>query len=381
MDLEANSFDDVLMRGGADARKELARQLASVLAHEGKGSPERQKAVAHLMKLLTDPLCEVRQNVAELLSEVAPLEPDLVFTIIADEDDVALPFIANSTALDLAMMLAILKLGDALRQIQVAARHDLFVECAKQIVSQSDWCVCAALLDNPEFEPSEEDYRILHHRFFDEPRIIDRLLARDDLPLDIRILQAQQTSGRIRSYLQEAAYLKGDSTRLLVDAEETATLEVLMQAPEGELGKAIAFLLARDLLTPSLLLRAALAGDMRLVEHALSALSGIPLRRLQKLFGQRGHIGSKAIFNRCRLAPDCARLLQASAEANRLRGERGEDLSANAFGVRVIETIITRFSRLALNDKLRLLDLVETLGPERARAMAARLKMNLARAA
>lgn len=380
MNLE-NSFDDLLMQGGADARKELARQLTAVLALENKHSEERQKAVAQLMKLSTDPLHEVRQNVAELLSEVAPLEADLVFTLAADEDEIALPFIAISPALDLAMMLAILKAGDTLRQIQVAARHDLFVECAKQIVSQGDWPVCAALLDNPEFEPSEEDYRILHHRFFDEPRIVDRLLARDDLPLDIRILQAQQASGRIQNYLQEAALTNGDPTELLVDAEETATLKVLAQAPEAELGKAVTFLLARNLLTPSLLLRAALAGDMRLVEHALSALSRIPIRRLQRLFYQRGHISSKAIFNRCRLAPDCARLLQASAEVSRLRDERGEDLSANAFGVRVIETIITRFDRLGLNYKVRLLDLVETLGPERARIMAAKLKLNLARAA
>src|SRR5688572_14091935 len=272
------------MQGGADARKELARQLTAVLALENKYSEARQKAVAQLMKLSTDPLHEVRQNVAELLSEVAPLEPDLVFTIASDEDEIALPFIAISPALDLAMMLAILKAGDTLRQIQVAARHDLFVECAKQIVNQGAWPVCAALLDNPEFEPSEDDYRILHHRFFDEPRIIDRLLARDDLPLDIRILQAQQASGRIQNYLQEAALTNGDPTKLLVDAEETATLKVLAQAPEAELGKAVAFLLARNLLTPSLLLRAALAGDMGLVEHALSALSRIPIRRLQRLF-------------------------------------------------------------------------------------------------
>jgi hypothetical protein len=69
------------------------------------------------------------------------------------------------------------------------------------------------------------------------------------------------------------------------------------------------------------------------------------------------------------------------AEVKRIGDERGEELTANAFGVRVIETIITRSDSLGLSDKMRLLDLVETLGPERARAMAARLKTSLARAA
>jgi uncharacterized protein (DUF2336 family) len=380
LDLEANSFDDVLMRGGADARKELARQLASVLAHE-KASEKRRSALDHLVKLAGDPLFEVRQSVADLLSEVVPLEPELVFAIVADEEDIALPFIAKGRALDLGMMLAILKAGDTLRQMQVAARHDLFVECAKHIVREGNWPVCGALLDNPEFEPSEEDYRVLHRRFFDEPRIVDRLLAKNDLPLDLRILQAQQASGRIQNYLHRAALTKSDPTELVVNAEETATLEVLAQAPDGELQKAIGFLLGRNLVTPSLLLRAALAGDMRVVEHALSALSGVPLRRLQKQLCQRGLVGSKAVFNRCRLSPSCTRLLLAAAEVNRLGNERGEELTANAFGMRIIETIVTRLDKLCLNEKMRLLDLVETLGPERARAMAAKLKMNLARAA
>jgi len=378
---DSNSFDDVLMRGGADARKELARQLAAVLAHESKGSEQRSKAVDCVLKLAGDPLVEVRQSVAEFLSEVASLEAELVFTIIADEDDVALPFIANSQALDLGMMLAILKAGDRLRQMQVAARHDLFVECATHIVSEGDWPVCGALLDNPQFDPSEEDYRILHRRFFDEPRIVERLLAKSDLPLDIRIMQAQRASSHIQHYLKNAAFTKTDPSELVIDAEETATLEVLTDAPEGELQRAIAFLMARNLLTPSLLLRAALAGNMRVVEHALSALSRVPLKRLQKLLCQRSPNGARPILNRCRLAPNCARLLQAAVEVKRIGDQRGEELSPGVFGGRIIETIITRFDGLALSEKMKLLDLIETLGPERARAMAAKLKMNLARAA
>jgi uncharacterized protein (DUF2336 family) len=381
LNLETNSFDQVLMSGGADARKELARQLASLLADEGTSPGERATAVAHLIKLATDPVFEVRQSVAELLSEIAPVEADLIFTIIADEDDIALQFIARSRALDLGIMFAILKAGDVLRQMQVAARHDLFADCAKHIVSHGEWSVCSALLDNPEFDPNEEDYRVLHQRFFDEPPIIDRLLARDDLPLDIRILQAKQASARLNDYLHEAAYTRSDPSRLVAEAEETATLEVLAQAPLEELGKAIAFLLTKDLLTPSLLLRAALAGEMAVVEHALSALSGIPLRRLQKLLYQRGLMSSRAIFNRCRLAPHCTRLLQAAAEVQRMGEERGEAPSPNAFGVLVIETIITRFDGLALNYKMKLLEIVESLGPERARTMAGKLKMNLTRAA
>src|SRR5688500_7433287 len=107
------------MRGGADARKELARQLAKRLAEGERASSVREICGASLLERATDPVMEVRQSVAQYLSLTAPLEPALLSTIIADEEEIALPFLAGSPALDLPMMLAVLKAGDELRQIQV----------------------------------------------------------------------------------------------------------------------------------------------------------------------------------------------------------------------------------------------------------------------
>ena len=49
--LDASVFDDILMRGGADARKELARQLAAFLPTSEPGSKDRETVVAKLIKL------------------------------------------------------------------------------------------------------------------------------------------------------------------------------------------------------------------------------------------------------------------------------------------------------------------------------------------
>jgi uncharacterized protein (DUF2336 family) len=376
--LESIAVDEVLMRGGADARKELARQLAERLADGDLASSQREICVANLIKLATDPVMEVRQSVAQHLSLTAPLEPDLLFTIIADEEEIALPFLAGSPALDLPMMLAVLKAGDELRQIQVAARQDLFHECAHHIVTQGGWPACAALLDNPEFEPSESDYRMIYRRFSGEPKIVDRLMAKHDIPLDIRILQAKQASNRIQSYLYSAALVKTDPSDFIADAEESATLQVLAQAHEFELDQAVRFLLDKGMLTPSLILRAAVVGEMRVVDRALALLSGIPLKRVQGMLYQRSSHSNRAIFNRCGLAKHCTHVIQAAIAAEREIRAMGDEASSDAFGTRVVE-IITCFDRLSVDEKLKLLTHVENLGTERPRAMAAKIKLSLAR--
>jgi uncharacterized protein (DUF2336 family) len=372
-------FDEDLMSGGADARKELARQLSKFLIEDREPSPKRDVAIADLVKLATDPVFEVRQSVAEFLCSAAPLESDLMFTIIADEDEIALPFLASSPAIGLPEMLAVLKAGDMLRRMQIAARHDLFEDCADYIIGHCDWQVCAALLDNPVFEPRETDYRTIYGRFPCEPQIVDRLLSRHDIPLDIRILQAKQASSRIENYLQTASVNESDLTELVANAEELATLEVLARASESELDEAIPFLLNKHMLTSSLIVRAAVVGEMRIVERALAVLSGLLLKRVQGLLYQRGLFGARAIFKRCGLAASCARVIQAAAEVERNIRENGHEVSSNGFGVRVVETILTRFDSLSLDEKLQLITYVENFGTERPRAVACKLKLSFGR--
>lgn len=380
-DLEPSLFDEVLMRGGADARKELARQLSSAIAGNCVPGKERSQIVANLIKLANDPVSEVRQSVAQHLKGVSPLEADLVFAIVADEEEIALPFIAASLALDQPKLLAILRVGDELRQIQVASRRDISLDCIGHVLHAANWPVCAALLDNPAFEPSEKDYRRLYERFSQEPQIVDRLLQRDDVPLDIRIIEAKRASSRIQDYLSSAAYPTAEDPHdMIADAEETATLQVLAQAYEAELDRVMAFLLNRNMLTPSLLLRAAVVGETRVIERAIAQLSGVPLRRVQGLLYDHRSI-SRALFNRCGLPQDCIDMIQAAVQVERDIRQSGKNVSSDVFGARVVETIMTRFTRLSIARKLKLISYVENFGTDHPRAVAAKLKLSLNRAA
>jgi uncharacterized protein (DUF2336 family) len=167
---------------------------------------------------------------------------------------------------------------------------------------------------------------------------------------------------------------------MIADAEETATLQVLAQAYEAELDRVMAFLLNRNMLTPSLLLRAAVVGETRVIERAIAQLSGVPLRRVQGLLYDHRSI-SRALFNRCGLPQDCIDMIQAAVQVERDIRQSGKNVSSDVFGARVVETIMTRFTRLSIARKLKLISYVENFGTDHPRAVAAKLKLSLNRAA
>ncbi len=201
-ELDARVFDNVLLQGGAEARKELGRQIAALLRDPNATAGEREAVVPTLLKLAGDPVFEVRHHLAQQICGLNPFPADIFFTIVADDDAIALPFLAAAAALDTPRKLAVLKVGDVARRAQIAQRPDITAQCVELILADAEWPVAAALLDNAAYALSGDDYRRLFGRFADQPEITVRLLGRDDLPLEIRILEARRTANRVHRMRQ-----------------------------------------------------------------------------------------------------------------------------------------------------------------------------------
>ncbi len=380
--LDTRVFDEVLMQGGADARKELARQLGQFLRNPDTSEDEREAIVPSLLKLASDPVLEVRQALAGHLAEIAALDPDVMFSIIADDDSIALPFLAASASLDKGRMLAVLKVGDTKRHVEIAKRIDISAECIAIILKSCETPACAALLDNAAFEPRDGDYRLLYSRFSSEPEIMNRLIDRTDLPLEIRILHAKRTSGQMHRYLDQSGIaINSAPAEVIADAEETAILTVLACASDGELDRAIPFLLNKNLLTASLVLRAAAVGEMRIITRSLAQLSRMPQRRAESLLFGRNTMGIRSVLARTGLSPITLHLIRAAIDVERGVRQTGEDISSDTFGVRIVEMIVAHYERLTAVDKSKLLSFMVRYGTVHASAVASRLRSNLSRAA
>jgi uncharacterized protein (DUF2336 family) len=377
--LDVSVFDEVIEKGGAAARGQLAAQLGQLLAKPDTPKSERAAVVPSVLKLATDPEIAVRRALVEGLKRAPELHTDIFFSIVADVDDIALPFLAAAPSLDGWRMLSILKVGDVPRQVQVALRPDVTPQAIDAICSSCDMTACLALFQNPELVLSDGNCHTLYKRFGQSPEIVEALLARPDLPLDIRITQTKRASNRIHQLMAERGWVAAnDAAELVVDAEETAVLKVMLNASVAELQRVIVFLTQKNMLTPSLIVRAACLGEMLIVERALAHLADLPVARAQALMYRHGF---KSLFGKSGLPGTCFWLLKAAVDVEREVREENVQIGRESFGRRLIEVLMTRYENLGPSECAKNLDFMGRFAEDRVKIIARRLKADMLRAA
>ena len=378
--LDIQVFMDVIACGDAARRTSLALQIARFLADPASPAGEREQVLPTARRLAADPDIAVRRAFAEALSDLEILDADLLFTIVADDDEVALPFLAATPALDSLRMLAVLRAGGEARQAVIASRPNLSDEAIETITRELPLAVNALLLENAEARLGPHHYRTIYQRFGTEREMLERLLARPGLPPVIRIAQARRAAANLHELLAERSWLAPSrAVELVVDAEETATLEILRGATPFDLPPAVAFLIDNDLLTPSLIVHAACQGDMHVVAECLAGLSGLPLRRVEEQMFGSGRF--KSLHGRCDLPQSSFWALQAACDVAAEAREDGIDLGPDEFGARLIEQLLTRYENMPLAEQPRALDLIGRFATEKARHLATMLRADLQNAA
>ena len=378
--LDIQVFLEIIACGDAARRISLALQIARFLADPASPAGEREQVMPVARRLAADGDGEVRRALAEALSDHPALDADLLFTIVADEDEIALPFLAATPALDQLRMLAVLRAGGEARQAVIATRPDLSPDVIEVITRDTSLAVNALLLENAEAKLGPANYRTIYQRFGAEKEMLERLLARPGLPPMIRIVQARRAAANLHVMLSERAWLPAThAAELVVDAEEAATLEVLASASDFDLPGAVAFLIDNGMLTPSLIVHAACQGAMHVVAECLASLSGLPLRRVEEQMYERGKF--KSLHARCGLPPSCFWTLQAACDVEGDAREDGLTLGAEEFGAHLIEKLLTRYEAMPLAEQPRNLDFIGRFAAERTRSLATRLKADLQRAA
>jgi uncharacterized protein (DUF2336 family) len=379
--LDVNIFDTIIEAGDAQARIQLAVELARLISDTQAPENERNCVLPCVLKLATDPVKEVRRALADGLILAEDLHGDILFSIIADDDDIALPFLATTPALDPWKMRSIARVGDALRQVALARRPDLTDDVMQEIATVADLSACLALFDNGDCALSERNCRILYARFGRVQEVIDRLLALDTLPLDIRILQAKRASNQVHQLMAERGWVPAnDAADMVADAEERAMLQILESANDKELASLISFMTSRSMLTASIVMRAACAGNMRLVEAAMAHLANMPLARAEEALYGSG-FGFNSLYRNSSLPATCIGLIRAAAQVERQTRETKRALSGENFARRLIEQIMIGDGAMPQAERAKYLDLIARYSSERIRMIANRLREGLINAA
>jgi uncharacterized protein (DUF2336 family) len=380
--LDVTVLEAVLECGQAEARQALARQLVALVADPDTAAIERDQVVPILMKLAVDVERTVRVVLVDELSSVENLNQDLIFAVIADEDAIALPFLATTPSLNSWHMQAILRVGDEARQRTVASRADISVEAVAFIVRAGSTTAVAALLNNAKAKLSPADLNQIYTRLGQSGDVVDRLLERENLPIDIRITQAKRAAVRMRQLMAERGWMPAnDANDLVADAEEGAVMHVLKQAAMAERSFGMQFLASQNMLTPSLIVRAACLGHIDVVAAALGHLSGQLPERVYDQMVIRGAAGVKSMLNRSMLPTGCHAIISCASEVAAQAREEDVRLNADNFGRRLLEVLMLQFGGLGVRDQAKLMDYVGRFADDKVRKIAKKLKSDMLRAA
>jgi hypothetical protein len=172
-----------------------------------------------------------------------------------------------------------------------------------------------------------------------------------------------------------------DAADLVADAEDTAILRILVEASNQELAQAIPFLVSKNMLIPSIILRAAAIGEMKVVQWSLAHLSNVTLARAQELMFGRGFVGLKSLLNKSGLPQSCYGLLQAACDVVKDAREEKLPLDPEAFGRRLIEALMTRYENMQTSERTKNLEFIGRFAEDRVRKIAMRLRADMVRAA
>lgn len=380
--LDVTVFEAVLACGQSEARMALARQLASLVSDPETPQIEKSQVVPVLLKLATDLDRQVRVVLADELSSCKELHQDMIFAVIADEDEIALPFLATTPALNAWHMQAILRVGDDGRQKTIALRPDIAADAVSFIVRAGGAIAVAALLHNRKARLKPADLAQIYARLSNSPDVVDVLLERTDLPLDIRITQAKRAAVRMRQMMAERGWMPAnDANDLVADAEENAVLHVLVQASATERVQAMNFLSAQNILTPSLIIRAACMGETKVLSAALAHLSGQQYERVHGLLETRGAMGVRSMLNRSMLPSGCHAIIAAACDVAAQAKAEDVRLDPDNFGRRLLEILMMQFGALGARDQAKLMDYVGRFADDKVRKIARKLKSDMLRAA
>jgi uncharacterized protein (DUF2336 family) len=336
--------------------------------------------VPAVLKLTADPVAEVRRVLAEGLAPLSTLNADLLFAVIADDDEIALPFLAQTPALSPWHMLAVLRVGDDARRATVALRPDVSAEAVDYIIESLPLAVNALMLENEALVLTPDQYRNLYARFGETREVLDSLLASTSLPLDVRITHARRAASRMQQLIIERGWIPAnDATELVADAEENAVLDILTRATAEQRSEVVSFLVDNELLTPSIVVRAACLGAMEVVADILAGLAGISPKRASDAIFVKGSF--RSLHAKSGLPQSCYWTLQAACDVAREERQDGIRLTPEDFGRRMIEALLTRYESLPMAERPKQLDVVGRFAADRVRLIARRLKSDLLRAA
>jgi hypothetical protein len=194
------------------------------------------------------------------------------------------------------------------------------------------------------------------------------LLARIDLPLDIRQLIAVEVSKSLSSFVTQCGWLTEERTkRAAREACEKTIVALTIEAQMDEVQKLITCLRNNEQLTPALILRALLSRRSEFVEAAFADLSGMPLSRVCGLLHDKRGNSFAALYKKAGLPLHLKPAFEAALAAMHEMGRPAHSVAEVHLSRRMIERVLTACQNLPQDEISKVTALLRRYDMEAAR--------------
>ncbi len=381
--LDISVFEQVMETGDVAACRKLADQLLDFANDPATPPEERRLVMQVLARLACHPVREVRAHLAERAMTAPELDPEVVFAIAGDEEDISLPFIRRAACMTPLLQEAIFRAGDLKRRRALCERENVSPKVVSLALESGIRALVTAVLENAHASLPADLARQTYVRFRQDEEVIAALLARPDLPLEVRLAHVEVVSGRLREVMNRSEWRSARrAVEVTSDLEEQALVEILADAKtEEELHTAFRFLTRRGRLTAAVLLRAACAGHVAVLVHALAWLARTKPARLIAAMQPDASLGVvRTTLARAGLPHGADALALAVMLAARARGPEVAQPGAclPGFGALVLETL-AETDHLSVAEKMQATGMLQRVGDAHTRELAGRFLQSLLR--
>jgi uncharacterized protein (DUF2336 family) len=255
-------------------------------------------------------------------------------------------------------------LGDDIVQAAIAARPRLSSAVAAALAEIAGPPALGVLLANVGATISEASLARIVERHGDRAALREALLARPDLPLDLRQAIGVALARSLSVFVTGRGWLSPERCeRAVREAREKATVALAAGAAPADLQRLVAHLRETGQLTPALILRALLSRAFAFAEAAFADLAGLPAARVSGLLHDRRAGGLAPLYRRAGLPEALRPAFEAAVAAWR---EVGQAESAG-LSRRMVERALTACADLPDDEAGRLMALLRRFEVEAAR--------------
>jgi uncharacterized protein (DUF2336 family) len=323
-------------------RADATSALARAYLYSDLSKDDRIAAEGAMLMLLDDASPLVREALAEALAASTEAPPAVVFALAADLPEIAAIVLARSPLLIDADLVDRVGGGEAWMQAAIARRRSLPRPVAAALAEVGSAEACLILVESRDAEIPAFSLERIIERHGHLAAVREALLARDDLSAANRHALVVKLSATLAGFVVDRNWLAQERAQGITrEACEKATVTIAAAAAPTDTARLVRHLRESAQLTPGLILRALLSGNLALFEQALVELSGLPAARVAGLLHDGHGAGLRALYERTGLPASTFPAVQAALAAMHESGFLAEPGGAARLKRRMIERVLT----------------------------------------